>query len=67
MPDLQDLKPIDLTLPLTRGMRGYDFENSHTIEEHGWNASTLHIYSHAGTHMDAPLHFNYAFFTLKNK
>ena len=23
----------------------------------GWNASTLEIYSHAGTHMDAPVHF----------
>jgi kynurenine formamidase len=23
----------------------------------GWNASNLHIYSHAGTHMDAPFHF----------
>lgn len=23
----------------------------------GWNASTLRLYSHAGTHMDAPVHF----------
>lgn len=28
-----------------------------TIEEDGWNASTLRLYSHAGTHMDAPIHF----------
>ena len=38
-------------------MRGFDYEISNTVNENGWNARTLHIYSHAGTHMDAPFHF----------
>ncbi|MFK8111885.1 MAG: cyclase family protein [Rubripirellula sp.] len=28
-----------------------------SIETHGWNATMLHLYSHCGTHMDAPRHF----------
>lgn len=57
MSDFTNLRPIDLTLPLQKGMRGYDFEVSNTVQDHGWNARLLHIYSHAGTHMDAPMHF----------
>ena len=38
-------------------MRGVEFETCHTVGEHGWNSRTLHLYSHSGTHMDAPLHF----------
>ena len=38
-------------------MRGFNSETANTVQEDGWNASLLHIYSHAGTHMDAPLHF----------
>jgi kynurenine formamidase len=38
-------------------MRGVEFEQLHTVSEHGWNSRTLHLYSHSGTHMDAPLHF----------
>lgn len=49
---------IDLTLPLTNGMRGVTLEAAKTIETDGWNATTLHLYSHCGTHMDAPRHFN---------
>jgi arylformamidase len=48
---------IDLTLTLRRGMRGVDWENARTVERDGWNARTLHLYSHAGTHMDAQTHF----------
>lgn len=48
---------IDLTLPLEAGLRGVEIDPARTIAEHGWNASTLHLYSHAGTHMDAPTHF----------
>ena len=55
--DLTSRKPVDLTLPLRKGMRGFDSEIANTVVENGWNASTLHIYSHTGTHMDAPLHF----------
>lgn len=46
---------VDLTLTLRDGMRGVAFEQAKTISREGWNARTLHLYSHAGTHMDAPL------------
>lgn len=48
---------IDLTIPLRSGMRGVGIETARTLEKDGWNATTLRLYSHAGTHMDAPLHF----------
>lgn len=48
---------IDLTLLLKPGMRGVTFEPARTIEKDGWNATTICLYSHAGTHMDAPSHF----------
>ena len=48
---------IDLTLTLRDGMRGVAFEQTRTFERDGWNARTLHLYSHAGTHMDAQTHF----------
>lgn len=48
---------IDLTLSLDPTMPGVDWEPARTIEKDGWNAKTLHLYSHCGTHMDAPLHF----------
>ncbi|MHB8897169.1 MAG: cyclase family protein [Thermoguttaceae bacterium] len=47
---------IDLTLTLRPGMRGVAFEPTFHFQEHGWNAQTLHLYSHCGTHMDAPIH-----------
>lgn len=48
---------IDLTLTFRRGMRGVDWDIARTVERDGWNARTLHLYSHAGTHMDAQTHF----------
>ena len=48
---------VDLTLALLHGMRGVAFETAKTFERDGWNARTLHLYSHAGTHMDAQTHF----------
>jgi len=48
---------IDLTLPLHSAMRGVSFEPARTLAKDGWNAMTLHLYSHCGTHMDAPTHF----------
>ena len=48
---------VDLTLPLEHGMRGVEIETARTIATGGWNARTLHLYSHCGTHMDAPAHF----------
>jgi arylformamidase len=47
---------IDLTLTLRPGMRGIACEPKFNFGEHGWNAQTLHLYSHCGTHMDAPTH-----------
>ena len=48
---------VDLTLTLRPGMRGVDFEAETTIADEGWNTTLLHLYSHAGTHLDAPYHF----------
>jgi len=51
------MKYIDLTMTYRSGMRGVDIEPAKTLQKDGWNASNLQIYSHAGTHMDAPVHF----------
>jgi kynurenine formamidase len=51
------MRLVDLTLTLRAGMRGVDWEQAKTVERDGWNARTLHLYSHAGTHMDAQTHF----------
>jgi kynurenine formamidase len=48
---------VDLTLTYRDGMRGVAMEPATTISDQGWNTRNLHLYSHAGTHMDAPLHF----------
>jgi arylformamidase len=57
---------VDLTLTLGPGMRGVDFEGRTTIDGKGWNTTILHLYSHAGTHMDAPHHFVQEGKTLEN-
>lgn len=51
------MKIIDLTLTLEHGMRGVEFETKYTVAADGWNARTLHLYSHCGTHMDSQVHF----------
>ncbi|MFO0916911.1 MAG: cyclase family protein [Planctomycetaceae bacterium] len=56
---------VDLTLTLRSGMRGVEFEKLHTINEHGWNSRMLHLYSHSGTHVDAPMHFGVADVTIE--
>jgi arylformamidase len=48
---------IDLTLPLTDGDRGVSITPARRLETDGWNTTTLNLYSHCGTHMDAPIHF----------
>jgi kynurenine formamidase len=48
---------IDLTVALDESLRGVSVESIKTVEQDGWNATTLHLYSHCGTHMDAPVHF----------
>jgi arylformamidase len=52
------MRITDLTLTYKEGMRGVSFDVARTKAEDGWNAKTLHLYSHAGTHMDAPFHFD---------
>ncbi len=49
---------VDLTLTYTNTINGFTKETSKTLVEDGWNASTLTMYSHCGTHMDAPVHFD---------
>lgn len=49
---------VDLTMPYSNGINGFSKEIAKTKDVDGWNASTLTFYSHVGTHMDAPFHFN---------
>ena len=51
------MRIIDLSLPVENGMRGVEITPAKQLEEDGWNATTLSLYSHCGTHMDAPRHF----------
>ena len=51
------MRYIDLTMSYGMGMRGFSIESAKSLKKDGWNASTLHLYSHSGTHMDAPIHF----------
>lgn len=48
---------IDLSLPVDERLPGATVLSCKTIAREGWNATTLTLYSHAGTHMDAPRHF----------
>ncbi|NNF32567.1 MAG: cyclase family protein [Saprospiraceae bacterium] len=57
MLDLTKYQIWDLTIPYDKWMNGYDYDVAKTIARDGWNARTLHLYSHEGTHMDAPIHF----------
>ena len=51
------MRIIDLTLPINNEMPGVDISVAKRLEVEGWNATTLNLYSHCGTHMDAPKHF----------
>lgn len=48
---------VDLTLTLHDGDRGVRVSPAQRLKTEGWNATTLELYSHAGTHVDAPVHF----------
>ena len=48
---------VDLTLPLASGEKGIYIEPAQRLETDGWNATTMSLYSHCGTHIDAPVHF----------
>lgn len=51
------MRVIDLSLAVNNGMPGVDISVAKRIDVEGWNATTLSLYSHCGTHMDAPRHF----------
>lgn len=51
------MRIIDLTLPITNEMPGVEITVAKRLDAEGWNATTLKLYSHCGTHMDAPKHF----------
>ena len=44
-------------MAISTEMAGVDITQAKTVRNDGWNASTLTLYSHSGTHMDAPWHF----------
>jgi kynurenine formamidase len=48
---------VDLTLPHYHGLRGVEIHPNTRIAAEGYNTTNLRLYSHAGTHMDAPRHF----------
>jgi len=48
---------IDLSLMIDASMRGVQLHPQRQLATDGWNATTLSLYSHCGTHMDAPRHF----------
>ncbi len=48
---------VDLTLTHYHGMRGVEIAPDTTTAVEGYNTTNLRLYSHAGTHMDAPRHF----------
>lgn len=49
---------VDLTRRLDKSVvAGVDWRPAKVLARDGWNARTLELYSHSGTHVDAPLHF----------
>jgi len=56
------MKIIDLThtisesMPVYPGTEGPKLQNANTYEEHGFRETLLTMFSHTGTHMDAPSH-----------
>lgn len=48
---------VDLSLPIDEHLPNAKVESFRTLERDGWNATTITMYSHCGTHMDAPRHF----------
>jgi kynurenine formamidase len=48
---------VDLSLPLRTGETGVEFELQASHQTQGLQTTLLHLFSHAGTHLDAPYHF----------
>lgn len=51
------MRIIDLSLAVNNDMPGVNVTTAKRLDVEGWNATTLSLYSHCGTHMDAPRHF----------
>ncbi len=51
------MRIIDLSLSVNNEMPGVQIAPARSVAVDGWNATTLTLYSHSGTHMDAPCHF----------
>lgn len=54
---MNEWQPVDLTLTVYDGLRGVEIQPCTRLEQAGFNTTNLMLYSHSGTHMDAPLHF----------
>lgn len=48
---------VDLSLPIDEQLPNATVEPFKRLATDGWNATTITLYSHCGTHMDAPRHF----------
>lgn len=64
--DLNKYNLHDLTQTYDALVSGYSESPAKILEQDGWNAKWLRIYSHAGTHMDAPYHFGVNNQTIEN-
>lgn len=51
------MRVIDLSRSVNNEMPGVAISTARQLDVDGWNATTLSLYSHCGTHMDAPRHF----------
>ncbi len=51
------MRLIDLSLTISEKMPGVTIHPAKSVDKDGWNATTLQLYSHCGTHVDAPIHF----------
>ena len=51
------MRVIELSRLINGDMPGFDITAARHLATDGWNATTLTLYSHCGTHMDAPRHF----------
>lgn len=53
----RDRQIIDLSIPVNNALPGAEVSQCKSVDQDGWNATTISLYSHCGTHMDAPKHF----------
>ena len=54
---MSSYRVVDLSLTLDDGMRGVRLEPESSISTRGFNSQRLCLSSHAGTHLDAPIHW----------